>query len=60
MNTPILAYPDVKEPFILDTNTSAFGVSGVLSQIQNGEENVIVYGSKILSKSQSKYLYNIS
>lgn len=53
-NTPILEYPDVKEPFILDTNASAFGVGGVLSQIQNVEEKVIAYGSKILSKSQNK------
>ena len=50
-----MAYPDIKEPFILDTDASAFDFGGVLSQIQNGEEKVIAYGSKTLSKSQSKY-----
>ena len=54
-NTPILAYPYVKEPFILDTDASTFGVGDVLSQIQYGEEKVLAYGNKILSKSQSKY-----
>lgn len=57
--SPVLSYPDIKETFILDTDatsdTSAYGVGAVLSQVQNGRETVIAYGSKTLSKSQRKY-----
>ena len=33
MSAPILAYPDHKLEYILDTDTSAFGLGAVLSQI---------------------------
>ncbi len=56
---PILAYPRFKseEPFILDTDWSqdANAIGGVLSQVQDGKERVIQYGSKKLSKSQRSY-----
>lgn len=53
--SPVLSYPDTKETLILDTDASAYGVGAVLSQIQNGRETGIAYGSKTLSKSQRKY-----
>ena len=52
---PVLAYPNNEGKFILDTDASLYGVGGVLSQIQNGEEKVIAYGSKTLSSSQQNY-----
>lgn len=52
---PILAYPTRNDKFILDTDASNFGVGAVLSQIQDGEEKVIAYGSKTLSRSQRGY-----
>lgn len=51
----ILAYPDPNLEFILDTDASSFGISGILSQVQNGEERVIAYGSRTLSRSERNY-----
>ncbi|CAG2233136.1 unnamed protein product [Mytilus edulis] len=48
-------YPTREDPFILDTDASLYGIGAVLSQVQNGEERVIAYGSKTLSRSQIKY-----
>lgn len=41
LNAPILAYPDPKLEFILDTDASDYGIGAVLSQVQNGQERVI-------------------
>ena len=41
--------------YVLDTDASFCGISGVLSQIQNGEEKPDSYGSKTLSKTQQNY-----
>ena len=40
---------------IMDTDASGYGIGGVLSQIQDGEEKVIAYTSQALSKSQRNY-----
>ncbi len=55
--SPILAYPSMKEgdKFILDTDASDVGLGTVLSQVQGGEEKVIAYASKTLSRSQRNY-----
>ena len=55
VESPVLAYPTRTDPFILDTDASLYGVGAVLSQIQDGEEKVIAYGSKALSTSQQNY-----
>ena len=52
---PILAYPTSTDPFILDTDASHFACGAVLSQIQEGEEKVIAYFSKSLTKEQRRY-----
>ena len=52
---PILAYPDPDGKFILDTDASATGIGGVLSQIKDGKEHVVAYASKVLKKAEPKY-----
>ncbi len=52
---PILALPQQISEYLLDADASNVGVGGVLSQMQNGEERVIAYGSKTLTKKQRRY-----
>ena len=48
----IMAYPmDIGE-FILDTDASLDTVGAILSQVQDGVEWVIAYGSRTLSKQE--------
>lgn len=54
-SAPILAYPKPGERFIIDTDASNIGIGGVLSQIHNGEEKVIAYFSRKLSKQEVNY-----
>ena len=53
--TPILAYPTPDGEFVLDTDASDTAIGAVLSQRQNGEERVIAYGSKALTKEEKNY-----
>ncbi len=46
---PVLAYPDPEVPYVLDTDASNLAIGAVLSQVQDGEEKVIMYGSKAFS-----------
>ena len=57
-SAPVLAQPDYTSaaaPFILDVDASDFGMGGVLSQVQDGHECVISYGSAILNTAQRNY-----
>ena len=56
MSAPILIFPDYNREFILDTDASKDGIGAVLSQVQDsGEEKVVAYASRILSKPERKY-----
>ena len=52
---PILAYPRPDCQFTLDTDASYTGIGAVLSQIIDGEEHVIAYPSRSLSKPERWY-----
>ena len=52
---PILAYPADDGIFILDTDASGEGLGAVLSQMQHGEERVIGYYSRALTKPEQQY-----
>ncbi len=57
---PVLSYPqfiDEVVPFVLETDWSESNgtIGAVLSQIQQGEDKVITYAARKLTKSQSNY-----
>ena len=56
LTTPsVLGIPTSTDLFILDTDASGFAVAAELSQVQDGVERVIGYGSHTLSKEQRRY-----
>jgi len=55
VSAPVLAYPDPEIDFILDTDASGYGIGAVLSQVQDGQERVVAYASRSLSKEERRY-----
>ena len=54
-STPILGYPVSGQPFVVDCDASGVGLGAVLSQQQEGQEKVIGYYSRTLSKEERRY-----
>ena len=55
VEAPVLAHPDFTQPFVLDTDASDMAIGAVLSQKINGQEHVIAYASRTLTKSEKRY-----
>ena len=52
---PILAMPNDDGMFIVDTDAAEHSIGCVLSQVQNGQERVIAYAGRVLSKNEVNY-----
>ena len=55
INSPILAFPNNTEIFVLDTDASLYSIGSVLSQMQDNDEKVIAYASRSLNPAQQQY-----
>ncbi len=49
-----MAYPNPYVPYVVDTDATNLAIGAVLAQVQDGEEKVIMYGSKAFSGSQQQ------
>jgi hypothetical protein len=52
---PILAYLQPKERFVIDRDVSNIEIAGVLSLVQDRQERVTAYYSKMLKKTLRNY-----
>ena len=55
LQAPVLPYPNVDSTFILDCDASNIAIGCALSQMCNGKETPIAFGSYSLVPSQRKY-----
>jgi hypothetical protein len=54
-SAPVLSHYDPDADLILETDCSLHGAGSILFQVVNGQERVVAYYSKLLSKSQRNY-----
>ena len=52
---PILALPNDKDTFVLDTDASEYSIGAVLSQVHHGQEKVIAYAGRALNRNEVNY-----
>ena len=55
LNAPVFPYPDPEYTFILDCDASDIAIGCELSQLVDGQERVIAYGSYALTPAQRRY-----
>ena len=54
-SAPVLGYPLDGGQLFLDTGASDWGIRAVLSQVQEGVERVLAYGSRRMSATEQNY-----
>ena len=53
---PVLAFADLKRPFLLETNASKYGLGAILQQVQeDGKYHPVAYASRTLHGSEANY-----
>lgn len=55
VSAPILSQPDFSKEFTIQCDASAVGLGGILTQVIEGEEKVIAYASRSLSRVERNY-----
>lgn len=55
LKAPCLYAPDFTKPFVLQTDASGIGISGILSQKVNGELHPVGYASRLLNAAERNY-----
>lgn len=55
ISAPILSCPNFSYEFIVQCDSSSYGLGAVLSQVYNGKEHVICYLSRSLNKCERNY-----
>ena len=55
VSSPILAMPRDEGNFRLDTDASNEAIGAVLSQVQDGQERVVCYASRLLNRTERNY-----
>ena len=59
VNAPVLAFPDFKKPFLLETDASGKGLRAVLSQKQDdGRYHPVAYASQTMNETKQRYHSN--
>lgn len=55
VSAPVLSQPDFSQKFFVQSDASDVGIGGMLTQFIDGEEKVIAYASRSLSKAERNY-----
>ncbi len=55
ISAAVMAFAEDDGEYILDTDASDSQIAAVLSQVQDGKESVISYGSRTLNKAEKNY-----